>query len=112
MTDPWQTTPPSSDQETQPGAGVDTPDPFGDANATDYGPGANSGPDFQVDYQPPWPLTRAPGTVRTIAAGAIVPLNPWAPELALLNSEQMAVLNRESAARQAASYYVDSPRDV
>lgn len=97
-----------------PGPGVDTPDPFGAAaQAQQYSPeAANDGIDVAVDYLPPWPITQAPGTKRTIAAGEIIPIDPWSPVIAMLNSEQLALLNRQSAMRQAAGYYVDSPREI
>jgi hypothetical protein len=93
-------------------ATVDTPDPFGVADQSSYDPEDDSGEDIAIGYLPPWPLTRAPGTVATIIPGEIVPINPWLPVIALLNSKQLALLNRESAARQAAAYYVDSAREV
>jgi hypothetical protein len=93
--------------------GVDTPDPFGPADQASYSQDQTpDGPDVAIDYLPPWAITRAPGTVATIAAGEIIPVDPWRPEIALLNARQLAMLNRESAARQAASFYVDDPRQV
>ena len=86
------------------GPTVDTPDPFGTADQSSYG-GAGAGPDVPMPMLPPWGPTRAPGTVRTIAAGVIVPLNPWAPVIALLNADQLALLNSRSAAAQAAMMY-------
>lgn len=94
------------------GPGVDAPDPFAPADQADYAPPAPAGADATVDYLPPWGFTRAPGTVRTIAPGEIIPLDPWEPTLALLNGDQMALLNWVSASRQAAAYTVDSPRLV
>ena len=90
---------------------VDTPDPYGTADASSYAPGDGTGVDVPVDFLPPWPLTRAPGTQATIAAGEIVPLDPWEPVVALLDDTQLALLNRESAARQSVMMWADSPRD-
>ena len=95
-----------------PGPGVDAPDPFAPADQTDYRPASPAGVDATLEYLPPWGFTRAPGTVRTIAPGEIIPLDPWLPVLAMLNGEQMAMLNRLSASRQAAAYTVDSPRKM
>jgi hypothetical protein len=103
---------PGHDQGSIPGQTVDTPDPYSSDNSDDYGAGSNSGPDEKIDYLPPWSPTRAPGTVRTIAPGEIIPIDPWQPTIALLNGDQLKILNRETAARQAASFYVDSARDI
>lgn len=92
-------------------ATVATPDPYGTADRSSYA-GGDSGPDVPIDYLPPWGPVRAPGTVRTIAAGSIIPIDPWAPIIALLNADQLALLNWNSAARQAAQYFVDDPRQV
>jgi hypothetical protein len=88
---------------------VDTPDPYGTADQSSYG-GPGSGPDIPIPFLPPWGITRAPGTVRTIAAGEIVPINPWEPGVALLNADQLAIINTRRAAVQAAAYYTDDPR--
>jgi hypothetical protein len=89
----------------------DTPDPFGTADADSYQDGTGSGVDVPVDYLPPWALTRAPGTVRTVTAGTIVPINPWKPVIALLDADQLAMLNRESASRQVVGFWADDQRD-
>lgn len=99
----------------QPGVegGVATPDPFGPADQAQYDQtGQADGVDVAIEYLPPWPVTRAPGTVRTVVAGEVVPIDPWQPVIALLNADQLALLNRESAARQAASFWVDDARSV
>lgn len=96
------------------GADVDTPDPFatGGEDQAAYQPGTGGPVDTGVQYRPPWPLTRAPGTVPTVAPGRIVPVNPWLPTIALLNARQVALLNRISAARQAARMWVDDPHST
>jgi hypothetical protein len=99
----------------QPGAAeptADTPDPYGTANDSAYVPGDGTGVDVPVQFLPPWALTRAPGTVRTVAPVQIVPVDPWAPGYALLDAQQLALVNRESAVRQAAAMYTDDPRNV
>ena len=98
----------------QPGVSptVDTPDPYGTADQAQYDDGTVDGPDVGIAYQPPWSTTRAPGTRRPIIAGEIVPIDPWQPTVALLNADQLALLNRETAIRQAAAYWIDNPRDV
>lgn len=90
---------------------VDTPDPFGPADQPAYD-GTDHGPDVGIEYLPPWGYQRAPGTVRSVVAGDIMPLNPWAPVIALLNADQVALLNTRAAARQAAGYWVDDPRKM
>lgn len=114
--EPGLNVPPGPDDpvpDGQPAETVDTPDPYGTADQAQYDQDQSpDGPDVAVEYLPPWPYTRAPGTVRTIAAGEIIPLDPWQPVIALLNADQLALLNRESAARQAAGFYVDDPREV
>jgi hypothetical protein len=93
--------------------GVDTPDPFGPADQPEYDTDSSTdGPDLAVEYLPPWSYIRAPGTRRTVIAGEIVPVDPWHPVIAMLNADQLALLNRESAARQAANYWVDDVRNV
>lgn len=91
---------------------ADTPDPYGTADQQSYIPGDGTGVNEPITYLPPWGVTRAPGTVRTIAPGQIVPVNPWAPGLALLDADGLAVVNRESAVRQAAAMYTDDARNV
>jgi hypothetical protein len=86
-----------------------TPDPFNPASAPDYGESTGPGVDQPIEFFPPWAITRAPGTVATIAPGPIIPINPWIPVIALLNGDQLAALNREQANRQAISYWNDDP---
>lgn len=93
------------------GDGVDTPDPFATAVQGEYD-GSQNGVDENIKYLPPWALTRAPGTREPVYAGEIVPIDPWKPGIALLNGQQLAMLNRESAARQAASYWITSAYEV
>lgn len=89
----------------------DTPDPFNPANDPAYQP-AGAGPDVPFEYLPPWSQIRAPGTEQPIVAGDIVPIDPWQPVVALLNGDQLARLNRESAARQAAAYFTVTERNI
>lgn len=99
---------PTPDSQTADG-GVDTPDPFSTDEEQQYTAGAGGPVDTGIMYRPPWPITRAPGTVRTIAPGRIIPINPWDPVIALLSGRQLAMLNRQTAARQAAAMYNDDP---
>lgn len=88
-----------------------TPDPYGKADQPDY-IGRGPGLEQPIDYVPPWALTRAPGTRETIAPEQLIPIDPWLPGIALLNANQLAMLNRESFARQAAAQYIDSEREI
>jgi hypothetical protein len=108
VTPPLTIGPGDDDPTPQPGVAlstVDTPDPYGTADAGSYS-GRGSGQDVAIDFLPPWSKMRAPGTVPSIVPDQIVPLNPWKPVLAVLNANQMAALNRESAARQMAAMMI------
>lgn len=64
-------------------------------------------------YQPPpWPNTQAPGAEPPMIAPPIIPVYQWAPVIALLNRAQLDILNRESAARQAAAWTTFDERQV
>lgn len=59
----------------------------------------------EADYiPPPWPTTQAPGSEPPVISAPPVPIYPWAPVIALLSDDQLTLLNRESAARQTASW--------
>lgn len=60
-----------------------------------------SDPDY---IPPPWPNTQAPGSEPPIVSADPVVIDPWQPVIALLSDDQLTLLNRESAARQAAAW--------
>jgi hypothetical protein len=68
-----------------------------------------SDPRYQA---PPWPTTQAPGAEPPVIAPSVVPIYRWAPVIALLNTAQLDILDRESAARQVASWTTFNERQV